>query len=608
MKKSALLLAGVMTASIAIVPLAACSAPKGSKFDVENYAKPISEHSNTIDEGLSFTGASTLNFEVAQFSGGVAFAHRFLIAHGTGANDGKVQLFDTLTDTAAISTWYTAIRLVTTGMGFPWNLNGEYLAVRLEAEDGKVQFCGPDGKLLTNDTVAEASVEFGMETTDDGIVYTFTYQKADAEGNPTGDEITKYFTYLEDEEGERVWKAESASILDPAANDEYAIGNMVAVSKKPLSDILYVDEEDYPDYPYFDYSFSYEGTGDPFDRYKEEMISGTFTSWQGSEEKGSVTIENGKVLGIAGDNVIFYELAPVSADATKGYNLEISTGISVTKLQYTLYSCNFVKGGKVKEVKTDYVIMNRAGNIFYNNDADLFDMWVVYGAYKKTNGVAIVSTIMGEGSYSKEYDLILDSKGHVSADITTKDIGYSFYKLADDRYLTGSIIVDGKLNTVAQFESTPKIWESAELLQVEVGDTYAFIDYSGKVVISPIEFVSAKYYDNMLIAKVQADDTYEYIAYSAARPSGTPVDEIIPFNEEEDTVISLSTTHGWNLIAKRTQKDGEETYSYSIYSHSGSQIGSTVTGITDSNGMFAVGKKAYVVFEKGDDIVTIVLK
>ena len=616
MKKSALLLAGVMTASIAIVPLAACSAPKGSEFNVENYAKSITEYSKgfQLNERLSFTDISTLDYGVKTLR-----SKRLLAARGTGDNATKFQLIDSKTDSAVFSTWYDNIEY----MDSSWNLDGEYLAIRLVSIGDTVtfnKFVGPDGKLLTNNAVYIPSY-YGWENElftceshniegekDKVRVYVFTYYTVDENGMKSDEENKKYFTYLKNKDGEFVWKEVNESELDPS-NDEYELGTQVGLVKKDLADFMYKDEKDYPNYPYFDYSISFEGNKES----ETELLSGSYTFWQNGTEKGSVKIENGNVLALAGENAFFYEIAPVSSDAKSGYNLEISYGVATMKAQYTLYSYNFVKGGKAKTVQTDYILTRSATQLFYNYNANLFDMWSVNGAYKMEKGVAVVN------AYTKSYSLMLDSKGHVSADLTDKSIGDEFYKLSDGLYLSGGALVDGKLNTVATFEYDPNfgterpyLWESAELLRVYTPGGYAYIDYTGKVAIAPVDhsYDDVYYFDDVMVANVDG----ESMVYSKMTPKGMPEEDLVNYDKEKDG-ISYYGSYGLNLIVKRVTVEAansgdSNTYTYSLYNYDGSRIGSDMSGYTSMSfgSPIVVGEKLYVQMTKDNKTVTVVLK
>ena len=597
MKKPALLLAGILMASVAVLPLAACK----NDFNVGSYAKPLSEYSSILSEGYSFTKVGTIDARMMSLS-----SSRLLKAQGTGDNASKFQLIDSRTDLPALGEWYDSINYVGSSA---WKLGNDYLAFQLVQNDGVTinRFCGPDGTLLTNDSVyvapnASAIGLFSTEThtlkgeRDSVIVYVFSYYATDLQGYVVGGEITKYFTYLEGADGQRVWKEISAADLDPESgenNGDYSVGREPSGSKTPLSALFGINEADYPTRPYSDYSVSYEGTS---------AASRTYTFWNKNEKTGSVTIENGSYVGIAGDYLFFYELTPVSADAARGYNLQYSLGGAIPeKAQYTLYRYNFVKNKKPKKVNTKYVILGNADDVLYNYDSGSFDRWITDSAYKIKDGVAVIN------SFSKRYKLLLGENGTVSMDLSNKnDVGTDFYRLTDNRYLAGNTIVDGALETVARLQSVPRLWKSAELLQVSTSEGYAFVDFTGKVAIPPIASNTFYYFDNVLVAGVNGD----YSVFSARYPKGRPVDDIVGCESDAETVIPLFAS-GYNLLVKRTAVTDEDglTYSYKFYNLDGYQIGTPVSGYTSStcNINFTVGKKLYISMQRESGASTVVL-
>lgn len=539
--KAKAVLAATLAAALCAAPLAACNQGagpvkvNGEPFELTDYATALPESSQptklaelksmqTLDvllTSLSWSGNSGESVQVARET-------------GSGENAGKSRLFDLKSGTS-FSEWYSDIDLVRSNAPF----------LLLTTAEGKYKIAYPTGEVITStlfDNLYNFQTEWGYFP--EGVAETY-YALTYMEGTT---ETTVYVGFVNGE-----WKKLTAADVGGQGSGEYEVGDDLGVVKSPLAEANVGDADLYPDYVYKDYSFSSEG----------DRSAMTFTLYKGDEKLDSLTVFGGtdSVLGVVGSSFYYYERQAVSTDAKSGYNYEYPYGSSVEKYNMILHRYDFLKG-KDSVVKTDYVFVT--GSALYNRKTNDFDRLAVT-AYRMKDGVAVASR------GASEYRFILDEDARISSDMTGKNFSANFYRLSDDRYLSGRTIFDGEMNTVATLPtgSTPTVWEEQSLICFSAsGSGYLAVDYDGKVAIAGLNSIRGVCGDSI----VGTDREGTTALFSKNSPNGKKLSEVI------GATVGYSQLSGTPLYYSVNY----DTSVYTFYNTLGSEIGTFTAGSVSS--------------------------
>lgn len=506
MKKTAIL-ATAMAAALCLAPLAACGGGAepgvkvdGKAFNLADYVTELPE-SRTV-EGLTqipkISSMKKLDLRLSFFSS-TNYGEPIGVArqYGTGDNDGKYCLYD-LGKGQSLSGWYTNITTISSSPFLG-------LATGSSDTDATLHIAYPTGELVTSSTFTsedtyDISTDYGTYYADgeSARYYSVTY--------PTGSSTaTAYVAYKDG-----AWKKLTESDINAQpSTGGYEVGDTLGIVKTPLVEWNGGDEEDYPDYLYKDYSFRAEGSSQ----------TTKITLYKGEEAQDSLFLFGGQsvVLGVVGKYFYYYDRQPVSTEAKSGYNVEITSYNTVEKYNMTLHRYDFVEG-EDETVESDYIFGVSSSNAaLYNKNAKDFDRLVV-NAYKKANGVAVLS------SGAPVYTVILDDEAKVSFDLTGKDVSGAFYQLSSTRFLSGSTIMDAEMNTVVALPSSYSsssasslVWEGQSLILCSTSSGIIAVDYDGTVKIAGIQSMSGVC-DNTILG---SNKNGESALFSKNDPTGT---------------------------------------------------------------------------------------
>lgn len=573
MKKFKTLAAVALAAAVSAVAFAACTKNddagtgglKGS-FNIANYAHPLdseyaknhlSDYSNTSYVNKAYTYAAEKNYasiSTISYSDFVT-ARVETTDQLTGKTVTSYTLYDIKNDKELITgleygvNWHRAYGSHYTITYYDLPRTEKYAVDPggIYVTGGTVyQFAGPDGTLITEELLESSfDLNFTSETSykdENGIWLEFF--KISYTPSSGGAEVVKYFCYSENN-GEMSWEEVSRDALEaPQLDDDsdYKAGTQLGLTKQKI-----ITSADYPSHNYEGIEYTVEGG-----------LTKTYTYYKNGGKLSSIGVTQGDIIGYAGDYVYYIEAELVSVDATDGYNLEVNTGSTVIKTNARLYRYDFIHGKDLKEVSMgDYVVLD--AQMLYNYSTGKFDALVAQ-ACKKVNGVAVASS-----NYSL---IVINEKGEVAADLSGTNLGnlssFNVYKLNENRYLTGSYILDGKCNTIAQSPYSVTVWAEKSLLRCS---NNMFLDYDGKVVIEPISGTFRFYGD-------AACADYDNKIYSIANPSGVELKDVISVDEskgewayiESGVIVKQTSVQYAGIIGK--------AYTYTIYDLTGKQLGS----------------------------------
>lgn len=587
MKKAKFAAAIILAAAMGATTLAACGSKNlgAEKFNISEYAHPLDSayaKTNLVDYGKSnardaYTMLIKKRYTNVSSIGNVGFASARVNNGGTSS----YALFDVKHNTEIAANLYAEPDYYTCSGG----KNGTvyfYKLVKQAAKEGESSFnysyIAPDGSLLTAHTFTESyayaskhismSYENSYEDKAGNWLdfYKVTYIANKGESNEK--EVEKFYSYSKDGKGEVIWE-EVDEETAKGPESKYSAGTLVGLAKTELiADCAKL----YPDSAYNGMEYSVEGT----------VTKQTYTFYKDDQKLSSITVTQGDIIGYAGNYVYFTENELVDVDAAKGYNLEITTGLSSVKSNVTLYRYDFVNGKGLKKISTgDYVVLE--GKSLYNYEKGEFDAIAIH-ASKKVKGVAVVTAdVMNLGLEINMSTVILNEKGKVCADLTGTVLGNlsgsDIFKLKEGRYLAGNSILDDECKPVAQFTDSAKVWKEKELLQTYVsGYGFMFVNYDGLVVIEPAT-VSFQFYGDAAYSNGKI--------YSAEYPSGATVEEVISVNKDTDYFeISNGLIFKTTPVEKTIISTGDYAYSetvttfkVTVYSLSGTQLG-TMTDLT----------------------------
>ena len=520
-----------------------------SKYAEENRYDYAKNNSNIHD---AFTGVIKKSYKNLEKDGSSDFA----IA--TVANEDADDTY-TLYDIKNDKELFTGYDRITRQSGY----FEHFVLIKKNASDKyEYQYVGPDGKTVIGPKFTEdtkyVSSHIDIDslpgyTDEEGNIFRF-YSVTYTTGTGANEkEVEKFFCIMTDEDGVVTFKeVKEADTEIPEEESEYPAGTQLGLTRRELGD-----------------SELFPSQWDGIEYTVEGNLSSTYTYYKNDTKLSSFSIKNGSLIGHVGNYAYFVEMEAVGIQATDGYNVEALTEYYSGKAMYTLYRYDFVNAAaEAEEVKTDYVVMGGTTRL-YNYTTKKYDKLVVT-AVKKENGVAIYNVA------SKTYRLILDEDFNISADISDKNVeSFNFYKLKDNRFLSGNTIVDGDLNIVAQLPgNNPRVWADRSLIVCNSSGTM-FVDFDGKVVVEPV-YGTLRFYGDV------AYNTSDYKFYSAAHPSGIELDELVKYDEETEEVYYLN-----GVIAKVTtvvDKDGElpTTLTLTLYDLAGKQIGKLTNVKTDS--------------------------
>lgn len=581
MKKLKAVAAVALAAVAGAATLTACSGKNlgADKFKIADYAHPLNsvyaqnhltDYADSQYVNDAYTGMIKKNYasvSAVSSSGNNVFVNATVERGSTTT----YTFYDLKNDTELFYNLYSSVNSNSFYSPHYGTLYYYTLARKSDTVGYYKQYAGPDGKLLTYEMFDTGSyyssdIYLNYETgykNEDGTwldYFKMTYSTS------TGSEYTKYFCYSEDEDGEMTWNTVTTTALEKTdSHSEYKEGEQLGLPKTKIS----ANTDDYPVNNYKGIEYTVEGGS-----------TKTYTFYKNNSKLSSISVADGDIIGYVGDYVYYTEREYVSADATKGYNFEVNAGEgTVIKVNVKLYRYNFIKDKGLKEIKMDdYVIID--GQELYNYSSKKFDAFIA-GAYKTVNGVAVAT--------SNPSLVVLNEKGKVIADLSGTEIynlnGLDIYKLANNRFLAGSSILDSKSKVVAHIPFSATVWSEKQLIYCS---NNMFIDYNGKVVIEPASGRLYFYGD-------VAYNSYDGKIYTLKNHSGTDVKDIITINYADnerawvDEGVIIKETP-YNSVSGFVQST--TLYTYTFYDLTGIMLGSIeyLYNTTTSSTKFTINK------------------
>ena len=552
MKKAKIIAALAAAAALCTLPLVtACSKTEGgNKFSIASYAPDLSEDSSLLfkdGNGVgsiakkSWTDVYTYSNDIAVVTNGDADSTKSLydLANDKAIASGVSVTRKTYYATSPyISIYYYEVKVSETEGGADeatstyqyYNQYGEALGngsyTFLTNQSSRVSFENLGSKYIKD-------LEDVMES-----VYKFTVlAREDADD---AEDKEYYYRVNTDEEVSSKW----IEIEEDGFSNSYPYqaGDTLGVK---TTNVYGATKKKYPDAKNIDYGYvsTVDSYGTRYTFYNKDVLV------------GNVYLNSACTrLNFVGDYLYYYELTPVDAEATTGYNYELtsidgSIDSTVTlKFNYRLYRYNFVKGGKAEAVDTDYVFISSESRL-YNYKDNCFDRFVVR-AIKKVDDVA--RSVNGNGTER----LIVDQKLNVSFDLSGWGVDLdNIVKLSETRFVVGDKVYDEKYNLLFNLPSSYyRVWVEEESIVCSTGSATLVIDYDGAIKYNIAG--TASLVDGKLLGVYNG----EYKIYSEDNPDGKDALESITYNKDEDVAGVYE-----NFIYKVVEVE-DDSYSYgSLY-------------------------------------------
>lgn len=489
MKKPALLLAGVMTVSLALVPLTACG--NSGKLDLADYAMDFKTYSKTnvqIYDYAEYTGATFLDGDASMLN--LAYPSPLV---KISKND-TYRLYNIATR-AYVGTTFDALD----------SLDYALFTCGTVTSDTSTHYYvyAPDGTEIVAGSWTMPSVSFQRAYIDGNLksVYLLTYGA-----------MTKYFTYEREE-----WYGDFV-LREHGKND---------ITSLPVDH----KEGDTLDMGAMKTSLDTDLRKDGLDGYAVSTLTtptdGTLlTFYKNGKKKGDLSLKSSDtVIGYVGTNLFYSTMTPVESDATKGYNVAFVGEEGTTKFNVSYYRYDLAKN-KTHSVDTNFYLAD-VETLLYNYEKEDFDAAVVASYPFNKNGVAVISEdeAMNETSL-----LILNEKGKVVMDATESPIDFTrtIVELKNDRYLVRgtnkTYIVNAKHEIIASLNGTTAYINATVGGVLFSGENVGMIDYDGKVVL---------------------EDKYSGLIFYGDKAASYVLDG----SEEEMTMKIVSLTYPYTLAA-----------------------------------------------------------
>ena len=571
MKKTAIALSAALAVSAALVAFTGCS---NKKFDVEDYAVPMTNLEATVSDRAAYTKAE----KVTDATGAPQSLVGTLFTVNTA--DGY-RLYDAATGAYANSSSYSSI-------------NFSAPLIRLTSYDSadystKYSYCKPNGTMLVENLPQAAEFTQVAGYLRSGSVRKTFYKMTYRMDTTSPTETVHYFTYAREEAGGSfVFKEYAESDVripgDPAGGDTL---NTLGQQATPVTNNLRPASLNG-----YEYTTRDAGT--------ETYVIDFYLN---GEETGSVTIQNGNTLGFIGDSMYYYELTEVDPSATKGYNVVYSMGIGELKFNIEYFRYNLVKD-KVSAVKSDYYFAN-GFDAMYNYAEEDYDAALAYG-YQFRNGVATVTmdALSQTGVSSAVYTLVLGEGMKVKYDATEQPIDVtSIRQIANERYLAdgvsgGAYLIDKDMEVLAYSSSAMSVYSSLGLITGTLNSKALAIDFDGKVVLGA-KYQNLTFYGGYAATTVEGGDGGTMIV-SKTTPDGIALRTAVSA-AEDDTVTA---TYG---IIVRRPADG--TSPETIYTYGGTQLLTMATDeryvgmdYTDGYGIISTNHGYYICSNNGQPV------
>ena len=317
------------------------------------------------------------------------------------------------------------------------------------------------------------------------------------------------------------------------------------------------------------------------------------------QETGSVRLTNAKVLGFVSNYMYYVSQLPVFPEATSGFNY-IENG---DKFLYTLYKYDIINNNATtfsfEAVLTQF-------EPIYNSKKKAFDAVVISG-YGFSNGIAYCGynqfCHIADGELRSAYDL--DKFGGLDG----------LYSLGEKLYFTGRYIVDDQLKIKTE-AGAENIFLDQELVSVTTENgAVGFIDFNGKIIISPAYAIDTKsadytdtapvkfYGDAAYLLKYGKDgSTYKVLVDKTGKEVNLCDKELNAATRS----VKISVYGGFYEMltvetgAKRVQ------YTYDYYSYAGVKLLTLTAESVDGNFSAEISCKkvggSYVIIEKTDSV------
>lgn len=369
--------------------------------------------------------------------------------------------------------------------------------------------------------------------------------------------VTRYFKIVRNEETDEIEELTGVIVAGTGAGNGYDVDDDYnALSRTPVYDC---DEE--IDGAISEYSYGVYGN------------SLVFYNGKG-QETGSVRLANAKVLGFVSNYMYYVSELPVFPEATSGFNY-IENG---NKYLYTIYKYDIINNNastfSFEAVLTQFEPV-------YNAKKKAFDAVVISG-YGFSNGIAYCGY--------NEFCHIADSELRSAYDLDKFGGFDGLYSVGEKLYFTGRYIVDDqlKIKTEARADS---IFPEQELVAItSVSGAVGFIDFEGRIVISPAYAIDTRSADYSAAAPIKFYGDKAYLLKYGADGSTCKVlvDKTGKEENLSDKELSAATRNvqvtvygGFYEVltvetgAKRTQ------YTYEYYSYAGAKLLTLTSESTD---------------------------
>lgn len=317
----------------------------------------------------------------------------------------------------------------------------------------------------------------------------------------------------------------STSELTGYSESEYEKGDKVTLFRK--SKQLYNDKNFF-DPSYYDAVETPDAVLEGFSVYEAE--SGEYTFFNNGEMCSEWKLQpDEEILGYVDGKILFVRAQTVDPMATKGYNCLAAFEGAAYKAKYTL--CSFdIKKGKIKELKTDYVIVDTLTQV-YNYKDKAFN-----GARASVvimqGGIAVI------GKNSDATSAVIDAKGKFIYSSESVNSYIPQIKLNKKRFIgfnmTKEAIIDQKGKVVSDLGGLFTDYCFADYQRIvlaENSNQYILTDYDGNVV-SDRKFTGYDevYYGGKVLIR---DENDEYAVYDFINDTVTSFKTLLNGNDDD---------------------------------------------------------------------------
>ncbi len=553
MKKSALGLAAVMTASLVALPLAACGSGNSLGLDIDI---DLADYAVTLDDWLEENGTTVDAFSTADtYTGTVSTLFSssrnstlITVTNYDETSDNKTTVYNAATNTK-IGDSYSSVST---------NYTHYAIGTKTATDTNTYDVIADNGQVLVSNAASNPSINTYVTkyVGDPAVRKYFTsisYTAADDTNTVIyiAEENGEYTKYTKDQVKDSAFDTTVGTTLD-------AIGADIAAAHD-----LYGDDDAEKKTELDAYTYSAQDT---------IADKTNYVFYKDGKQCGTLSLEaNETYLATIGTSMFYQKRTVVDSYATEGFNAVYTytsgsgAGSGSTKALIEYYRYDIAKNS-VSSVNSDYIFTYDV-DLLYNNKEESYDL-ATAEAVKKQDGIAYIE--IGNSGIEADSKVVIHANGSME-DASNALFNFdTVVELKEDRYYVKNtntaFIIDGDMELVA---SIPSARLTKQGLVFSSNSRYGLADFDGKVVMTN-QYASLNFYGDKALTTVYTNDKPSEKPYvvSASDPNGKIVTSVVSCDETAGE--SLLTTYG-GLIVK-SASDG-----YTVYNYDGTKLGETIS-------------------------------